>query len=87
MISRAIGRRNGTWAVQLLPAPLKARVLHGVRLAAAVVLALFVAYALELENAFWAGITAAVACQPSLGNSLQKGRVRLVGTVIGRWRS
>ncbi|HYZ63452.1 MAG TPA: FUSC family protein [Acetobacteraceae bacterium] len=57
--------------------------LHGLRLVAAVVLALFVAYRLELDNAFWAGITAAIACQPSLGSSMQKGRVRLVGTVIG----
>jgi uncharacterized membrane protein YccC len=57
--------------------------LHGLRLVAAVLLALFVAYWLELDNAYWAGITAAVACQPSLGRSMQKGRVRLVGTVIG----
>jgi uncharacterized membrane protein YccC len=56
---------------------------HGLRLAAAVILALFISYALELDNAFWSGITAAVVCQPSLGGSLQKARVRVLGTVMG----
>jgi uncharacterized membrane protein YccC len=58
-------------------------VLYGLRLSASVILALFVAYRLELDNAFWAGITAAVVCQPSLGSSLRKARVRAVGTFVG----
>jgi uncharacterized membrane protein YccC len=48
-----------------------------------VTLALFVAYSLELDNAYWAGATAAVVCQPSLGASLRKGWARTVGTFIG----
>ena len=57
--------------------------LHGLRIAAAASLALFVAYTLELDNAHWAGETAAVVCQPGLGASLRKGWYRAVGTVIG----
>jgi len=58
-------------------------VLYGLRLSASVILALFVAYRLELDNAFWAGITAAVVCQPNLGSSLRKARVRAAGTFVG----
>ena len=41
--------------------------LFGLRLWASVCLALYVAFWLELDNAFWAGTTAAIVCQPSLG--------------------
>jgi uncharacterized membrane protein YccC len=54
-----------------------------VRLWASVCLALYVAFWLELENAFWAGTTAAIVCQPHLGASLRKGWYRLIGTVVG----
>src|SRR5882762_7580317 len=52
--------------------------LFGLRLWAAVCLALYVAFWLQLDNAYWAGTSAAVVCQPSLGASF-----RMVGTVIG----
>jgi uncharacterized membrane protein YccC len=58
-------------------------VLFGLRLWAAVSLALYIAFALELDNAYWAGASAAIVCQPSLGASLRKGWFRLVGTVVG----
>jgi uncharacterized membrane protein YccC len=57
--------------------------LFGLRLWAAVCLALFVAFWLELDNPFWAGTSAAVVCQPQLGASLRKGWFRIIGTVIG----
>jgi uncharacterized membrane protein YccC len=57
--------------------------LFGLRLWAAVSLALYVAFWLELDNAQWAGASAAIVCQPSLGASLRKGAFRMVGTVIG----
>src|SRR5690348_4690573 len=57
--------------------------LFGLRLWASVCLALYVAFWLELDNAFWAGTTAAIVCQPSLGASLRKGWYRMVGTAIG----
>jgi len=50
---------------------------------ASVCLALYVAFWLELDNAFWAGTTAAIVCQPHLGASLRKGWYRLIGTVVG----
>ncbi len=57
--------------------------LFGLRLWASVCLALYVAFWLELDNAFWAGTTAAIASQPHLGASLRKGWYRMVGTVVG----
>jgi uncharacterized membrane protein YccC len=57
--------------------------LFGLRLWASVCLALFVAYALELDNAYWAGTSAALVCQPHLGASLRKGWFRMIGTCVG----
>ncbi len=57
--------------------------LFGLRLWASVCLALYVAFWLELDNPFWAGTTAAIVCQPSLGASLRKGWYRMIGTVVG----
>jgi uncharacterized membrane protein YccC len=57
--------------------------LFGLRLWASVCLALYVAFWLELPNAYWAGTSAAIVCQPHLGASLRKGWYRLIGTVIG----
>jgi Fusaric acid resistance protein family len=58
-------------------------VLFGLRLWAAVCPALYVAFWLELDNTYWAGTTAAIVCQPSLGASLRKGSLRMIGTVLG----
>src|SRR5246127_3547226 len=57
--------------------------LFGLRLWTSVCLALYIAFWLELENAYWAGTSAAIVCQPHLGASLRKGWYRLIGTVIG----
>jgi uncharacterized membrane protein YccC len=57
--------------------------LFGLRLWASVCLALYVAFWLELNNAYWAGTSAAIVCQPQLGASLRKGWFRMVGTVVG----
>src|SRR5713101_10169938 len=57
--------------------------LFGLRLWAAVCLALYIAFWLELDSAYWAGTTAAIVCQPSLGASLRKGSFRMIGTVVG----
>lgn len=57
--------------------------LFGLRLWASVTLALYVSFWLQLDNAYWAGTSAAVVCQPSLGASLRKGWYRLAGTFVG----
>jgi uncharacterized membrane protein YccC len=57
--------------------------LFGLRLWAAVCLSLYVAFWLELDNAYWAGTSAALVCQPHLGASLRKGWSRMIGTVVG----
>ena len=57
--------------------------LFGLRMWAAVSLALYIAFWLELDNPYWAGLSAAIVCQPQLGASLRKGWFRMVGTMIG----
>lgn len=55
----------------------------GVRLWVSVCLALYVAVWLELDNAYWAGTTAGLMCQPHLGASLRRGWFRMIGTFVG----
>jgi uncharacterized membrane protein YccC len=57
--------------------------LFGLRLWAAVCLALYVAFQLELDGPYWAGTSAALVCQPHLGASLRKGWFRMIGTAVG----
>ena len=59
------------------------QLLFGIRLWASVCLALFISFELELSDSYWAGMSAAVVCQPRLGASLRKGYFRMVGTVVG----
>src|ERR1700682_6132416 len=75
---RPAGGRVGTALRSATPA-----LLFGFRLWAAVCLALYIAFWLQLDNAYWAGTSAAVVCQPSLGTSLRKGWFRVIGTVVG----
>src|SRR6201997_2689426 len=58
-------------------------VLFGLRVWASVILALYVSFWLQLDNAYWAGTSAAIVCQPQLGASLRKGYFRMIGTVMG----
>jgi uncharacterized membrane protein YccC len=57
--------------------------MHGLRMAAAVCLALLIAFWLQLDNAYWAGTSACIVAQPALGASLLRGRFRAIGTVVG----
>src|SRR6202795_2800803 len=84
--------RAGLWATdspqvyQSVAAALRSAtpaLLFGLRLWAAVCLALYIAFWLQLENPSWAGTSAAIVCQPVLGASLRKGWFRLVGTIVG----
>lgn len=74
-----------TWPFKLGPALAAARpgLLHGMRMTAAVCLALWVTFSLELDAPFWAGTSAAISCQPTFGASRRKGSARLLGTVTG----
>ena len=77
---------SGIFDARRLTEALKAAgppLLFGLRLWASVCLALYIAFWLELDNAYWAGTSAAIVCQPHLGASLRKGWYRLIGTVIG----
>jgi uncharacterized membrane protein YccC len=76
----AIGRWNSVFAKAAKAAP---ALLFALRLWAAVCLALFVAFWLELDDPFWAGTSAAIVCQLQLGASLRKGWFRMIGTAVG----
>ena len=76
----ANGRWNSAFAKAAKAAP---SLLYALRLWAAVCLALFVAFWLELDNPFWAGTSAAIVCQLQLGASLRKGWFRMIGSVVG----
>ncbi|MEA2774517.1 MAG: hypothetical protein QOD93_7479 [Acetobacteraceae bacterium] len=80
-----LGPRQTDWPNTLRSAlrPAAPALLFGLRLWVAVCLALYIAFWLELDNAYWAGTTAALVCQPSLGASLRKGWFRMVGTTVG----
>jgi uncharacterized membrane protein YccC len=84
---RAPASRQASWpdAKRLASAIRSAgpALLFGLRLWASVCLALYVVFWLELDNAYWAGTSAAIVCQPSLGASLRKGWFRMIGTVVG----
>jgi uncharacterized membrane protein YccC len=76
----AIGRWSSAFAKAAKALP---PLLYAFRLWAAVCLALFIAFWLELDNPFWAGTSAAIVCQLQLGASLRKGWFRMIGTVVG----
>jgi uncharacterized membrane protein YccC len=57
--------------------------IFGLRLSASVCLATFIAFWLQLDNAYWAGASAAAVSQPILGASLRKGWFRMIGTLTG----
>jgi uncharacterized membrane protein YccC len=80
------GRRGAVSVVTRLRAQLMAArpmLLFGVRLWASVCLALFVAFWLDLDNAYWAETSAGIVCQPEVGASLRKGWFRMLGTLLG----
>src|ERR1700709_609465 len=76
----AIGRWTSAFAKAAKAVP---PLLFGLRLWAAVCLALFVAFWLELDDPFWAGTSAGIVCQLQLGASLRKGWFRMIGTLVG----
>lgn len=57
--------------------------LFGLRLWVWVCLALYRSFWLKLDNAHWAGTSAALVSQPELGASLRKGWFRMLGTIVG----
>jgi uncharacterized membrane protein YccC len=81
--------RIGTTATWLATALTKAAtaggpaLLFGLRFWAAICLALYISFWLELDNAYWAGLTAALVQQPQLGASLRKARFYVIGTLVG----
>jgi uncharacterized membrane protein YccC len=86
LMSVAVGQQSWSGAGRAWSTALSAAgppLMFGIRLWLSVCLALYVAFYLELDNAYWAGTSAAIVCQPQLGASLRKGWFRLIGTLIG----
>ncbi len=57
--------------------------LFGLRTATSGMLALYVAFRLQLDDPSWAATSAVIVAQPVLGASLRKGSFRLIGTLAG----
>jgi uncharacterized membrane protein YccC len=77
---------NPSQAYQSVAAALRAAtppLLFGLRLWVAVCVALYIAFWLQLDNPSWAGTSAAIVCQPSVGASMRKGWFRMIGTATG----
>jgi uncharacterized membrane protein YccC len=60
--------------------------LFGLRLWASVCLSFYVAFALQLSEPTWAGVTAAIVCLPVLGASLRKASFRMIGILAAFFR-
>jgi uncharacterized membrane protein YccC len=58
-------------------------IIFSLRTAAAAILALALAYWLELSDPQWATLTVYILAQPTVGGALAKGAWRAVGTVAG----
>lgn len=77
------GQSPGTGRLpDLLRAALPA-LAYGARVSASVCLAYYAAFWLMLDDAYWAGTSAAFAIQPALGASRRKGGFRVLGTCVG----
>jgi uncharacterized membrane protein YccC len=63
---------------RLLPAAL-----FGLRTAASAMLALYLAFRLQLDEPAWAATSAVIMTNPILGATLRRGALRLVGTLVG----
>jgi len=81
---------NASVADRVQPGPWEGRLnasipalIFGLKLSASVCLALYIAFWLQLDSAYWAGTSAGIVCQPSLGASLRKGWYRMIGTAAG----
>jgi uncharacterized membrane protein YccC len=83
-ISSLFQRRSHRFEAKVLMSTSVARALaYGLRLWACVSLALFIAYWLQLDDAYWAATSAAIVAQPDVGASVRKGRFRAMGTILG----
>ncbi|WP_299490039.1 FUSC family protein [uncultured Shewanella sp.] len=50
---------------------------------AAVIVAIFLAVLLQTQEPYWAGISAFISTQPTVGNTLSKSLERAIGTILG----
>ena len=84
-VGRTPNRAAGSWGTALVDAAGAAGPppLFALRLWTSVCFALYVAFWLQLDNAYWAGASAAIVCQPQLGASMRKAWFRMVGTIVG----
>ena len=77
----AISRDDGPWLV--LPGFMPDAVGFALRTTLAVLLAYFVAFAIQLDTASSAGLCVAIVAQPTPGMAMSKALYRVLGTVLG----
>jgi hypothetical protein len=70
-------------ALAIVLTPDSSAVMFALRTAIASLLALFIAYFLELEGPYWAATTVLIVAQPMRGMVIAKSVNRVVGTLIG----
>ena len=56
---------------------------YGVRVGVAVALATYLAWVIQLPDVYWSSMSAFIASQGTLGSTLSKAFMRLLGTVLG----
>ncbi|GBQ94389.1 FUSC family protein [Asaia lannensis] len=81
--SRFLQQRGGSWPLQWLLAPTPNAFEFALRNTIASLVALGIAFWMELGEPQWAAMTVWITAQGSRGESLSKGRWRLVGTLLG----
>ena len=79
VVAMARGHDRGFFSIDLS----WQNIIFSLRTAAAAILALALAYWLELSDPQWATLTVYLLAQPTVGGALAKGAWRAVGTVAG----
>lgn len=69
--------------LEFLPESMRAGFAFAVRNCAATGLALWIAFYLELDEPYWAGMAVWMVAQPTPGMAMSKAYYRIVGTIIG----
>ena len=82
-LDRAGAEAAAVARLEFLPAPWREAFIFGLRGWLASMLALYLAFFLQLDQPYWAGMTVWMVIQPTPGAAISKGFYRVVGTMIG----
>jgi uncharacterized membrane protein YccC len=77
------GRAWSAARLEFIPESWRDRVLFATRATSACMIALWLAFYLQLDSPYWAGMTIWMVSQPTPGMALSRGYYRFVGTIAG----